>query len=271
MFYWILNELSTPFVPGLQDAKGIQINVPRKRIRSSCVRYLHDVHVSFLSLWLKFFMHRTPKRLRISVACPPTQASSIISYIMFYVCIYICIYIYIPMFAITIFWKMLILTGYSTSTWGSMHERLWSKIVWNRSAVPTSHTMALFQFVETYAWSNWRQFLTAQVDNQEIELNRSKLRRWCAPNFWNEEDFNGFNLISLVASVVSRDELYRGYHRSLDRSWAKPTASHWFAGTGAFSIVCHDAPGKDIEMEWNGMSNQTATFRYMLHCWNNIR
>ena len=30
-------------VPGLQDAKGIQINVPRKRIRSSYVCYVHDM------------------------------------------------------------------------------------------------------------------------------------------------------------------------------------------------------------------------------------
>ena len=194
MFYWILNELSTPFVPGLQDAKGIQINVPRKRIRSSCVRYLHDVHVSFLSLWLKFFMHRTPKRLRISVACPPKQASSIISYI--YQCL--------P-------------SQYSGRCWYWRDTRLPLGVV-----CTNGFEAKLYGIYRRFPPAiPWLCFSLLKPMLEVIEgcfwLLRSTIKRlnWIVqsfgddvpPNFWNEEDFNRFNLISLVASVVSRDEL----------------------------------------------------------------
>ena len=117
--------------------------------------------------------------------------------------------------------------------------------------------------VKTYAWSNWCfSFCSGrQGKNQGIKLNRSKLRR-CAAKL-PEEDLSWFDLISL-ASVVS---FRRGYHRSLDRSWAKPTASHWFSGTASELMPwCRERSGNG--MRW--MSNQTATFRYMFHCWKNV-
>ena len=60
-----------------------------------------------------------------------------------------------------------ILEDVDTSTWGAMHERLWSKIVSNKPAAPTRHSMTLFKFVKTHARSTSSQFLAARVDGKE--------------------------------------------------------------------------------------------------------
>ena len=162
-----------------------------------------------------------------------------------------------------------------TSTWGTMHERLWSKIVSNKPAVPTRHSMTLFKFepmLEALQVSFW---LLGSMARKKI---RDKIELFKAPAMCRqtsrmkkiEIDLSWFLLLLHVASVacferwvvprissLSWQQLGKANSKSLilrrGRRWIAFEVRDFLRCQRPFTtseLMLAMMPGKDMEMEW---------------------